>query len=170
MAAYKDLNTVIDTMHNHDCVAKWDVVVSYSVLKLNLLLQKVWPASGLGQVTVPMDLPIPGLEDMRSHVEMVLVAPKLQFDVEGQGRAVLDFTMSSGFFRLERLIDGVWKPDQEPRPIQAGVIVQAKLPIVAVSGSGSESFQTVSQKSFFFSSPCLITSWLIFNISRLKPL
>jgi hypothetical protein len=162
MSATQDKDALVAAMTGVNATANWDVLVSYSVSKLNALLPSLW-ISNSTFTQLPIDFDYPGF-GFRMHADFTLGSPTLQFASGQNGVAILVMPISGTLRKDQLIIDpitgditgSVEGKDKDITPIQAGrYVLQASVPLASMDGnasSGSEALATVQVRRKFKSS------------------
>lgn len=153
MSTTQDKDALVAAMTGVNATANWDVLVSYSVTKLNALLPSLW-VSNSTFTQVPIDFDYPGF-GFRMHADFTLGSPTLQFAGGQNGVAILVMPIS-GMLRKDQLIvdpntgdttGSIEGKDKDITPVQAGrYVLQASVPLASMDGnasSGPEALATV---------------------------
>jgi hypothetical protein len=150
MDKYPTLDALIVGMKNNIGVTSgWDLIVSYSVDKLNTLLGDIWTAKkATTNVTVrTTDIDHRDRPPSTYHTEfnLQISAPTLQFDPAGGGRAVLVMNLNGNFHVVEPMRNGDTDPGTELELDKYELRVT--VPIKAVSARATDSgFQDVKHE------------------------
>ncbi|KAJ8520298.1 hypothetical protein ONZ45_g2854 [Pleurotus djamor] len=102
MSKLLDLSTLVDGMKSAETTQNWDVIVSYSVDRLNNLLKTIWSAKDALKVIKPVTTHYDPREDDEYEMEweVNLAFTTLSFKKDGDGHAHLEMTLN-GRYRVK---------------------------------------------------------------------
>lgn len=139
--SYLPTDDLIQKMQANDCTAHWDVVVSYSVTQLDILLQRLWTKNNFHTKLITFDVPLPNVTTVRYYVQLTLSSPSLQFSSQSSGKAQLAFDLA-GFFRVDTVTKDASGNENitpgNPSNIPNGTQMIVSVPIAGVTGNQSE--------------------------------
>lgn len=150
MDKYPDLDSLIVGMKSDIGVTSgWDLIVSYSVDKLNTLLSEIWTAK---KATTNVAVQTTGLNHMdeppstyHTDFNLQISAPTLQFDPSDKGTAVLAMNLNGNFHVVEPMPNGKTHPVHQIE--QDKYELRVTVPIKAVSARATDSgFQDVKHE------------------------